>query len=229
MALVHQRYGMWFRQIFVLLLLLGLGWFRCFGLESADQLIQKVEKRYNGARTLTVNFTETYNFAGRRRPPESGVLTIKKMGKMRWDYSEPRGKLFISDGKSVFLYTSGDNRVEKVPLKSTEDVRAPLAFLLGRLDLKKEFRDFRVEPGDGGDWLDASAKTAGSPYSDIRMLVSAEGEIRRLVVEGRDGSTVDYSFSDEELNVPVSDATFQFKIPPGAQVVSSMDASGQGI
>ena len=60
----------------------------------------------------------------------------------------PAGKLFISDdGKTALLYTAGENRVEKMPLKDTEDMRAPLAFLLGRLDMKKEFRDFWLHPG----------------------------------------------------------------------------------
>jgi outer membrane lipoprotein carrier protein len=51
---------------------------------------------------------------------------------MRWDYLRPAGKLFISDGKTVYLYSASENRVEKMPLKDTEDMRAPLAFLLGQ-------------------------------------------------------------------------------------------------
>jgi outer membrane lipoprotein-sorting protein len=104
-----------------------------------------------------------------------------------------------------------------------------LAFLLGRLDLKKDFQNFRVQAGDGGAWLDASAKSARTPYSDIRMLVGAQGEIERLVVAGRDGSVVDYSFSGEKLNIPAPDSLFTFKIPPGAQVVDSVQMTGQGI
>lgn len=228
MALRTQRFGWAQRHFFITVTLLVLGSFRCFGQPGANELIQKVEKRYNEAHTLSVNFVESYSFAGHTRPPESGKLTIKKQGKMRWDYSSPRGKLFISDGKTVFLYTSGDNRVEKVPLKSTEDVRAPLAFLLGRLDLKREFGSFKVQGGEDGEWLDAAAKSARTPYADIRMLISADGEIKRLEIDARDGSVVGYSFSDEKLNVPVPDSAFQFQVPPGAEVVNSVDIAGQG-
>lgn len=130
---------------------------------STDTLIGKVQSRYNGARTLSVNFTETYTALGHERVPESGTLTLRKQGKMRWDYSRPAGKVFVSDGKNVFLYTAGDNRVEKVPLKDTEDMRAPLAFLLGRLDMKKEFGSFSVRAESGGEWLSASAKSERVP------------------------------------------------------------------
>jgi outer membrane lipoprotein carrier protein len=192
-----------------------------------DELIQRIEARYNNARTLQVNFTETYQVAGHPRPPESGTLTIKKQGKMRWDYSHPEGKLFISDGRNVFLYTAGDNRVEKVPLKNTEDMRVPLAFLLGHLDLKREFKDFQTRPGEGGTWLDAWPKTDHTPYTQVDMLVDASGEIRELKVAGRDQSVVAYTFSGEKLNPTVPDQLFRFTIPAGAQVVDSVDMSGQ--
>jgi outer membrane lipoprotein carrier protein len=208
-------------------LLLAVGSFRILALPSTDELIQAVQKRYNGAHTLTVNFVESYSIVGHSRPPESGLLTLRKQGKMRWDYTQPPGKLFISDGKSVFLYTARDNRVEKVPLKATEDMRAPLAFLLGRLDMKKEFRDFQVRGGEGGTWLEAKAKSDRVPYDSIQMLVGPDGSIRQLKVFGRDQSITGFSFSNEKLNPPAPDELFHFKIPPGAEVVNAVQFAAE--
>lgn len=192
-------------------------------LTPTDQIIRKVQDRYNGVRTLTVHFVENYSVLGHPRPSETGTLTLRKQGKMRWDYARPTGKLFISDGKEVFLYTAADNRVEKVPLKDTEDMRAPLAFLLGRLDMKKEFRDFQVRQSDGAMWLDAAAKTDRLPYEKIEMLVAPDGSIEKLNVVGRDQSLLSYTFTDEKLNPALSDSLFHFQIPPGAQVVDAVD------
>jgi len=146
---------------------------------------------------------------------------------MRWDYTRPAGKLFISDGKNVFLYTARDNRVEKVPLKDTEDMRAPLAFLLGRLDMKKEFREFQVRAGDGGTWLEASAKNDRVPYEKIQMLIAPDGEVRELKVLGRDQSELAYAFSNEQLNPPLDEAVFHFQIPAGAEVVDAVEFGPQ--
>jgi len=217
---------MFIRQSFVLALAL-VSSFGATAAPSADEIIHTVEKRYNEARSLSVSFEEAYSVAGHPRPAESGTLILRKPGKMRWEYTKPKGKLFISDGRSVFLYTSGDNRVEKIPLKSTEDMRAPFAFLLGHLDLRKDFRDFEVRDGNDGAWLDASAKSNHTPYEKVAMLVSRNGEIRHMNVFGRDQSVISYSFSDERLDPKAPSELFQFHIPPGAQVVNSAAAAGQ--
>lgn len=190
---------------------------------GVDQIITQVQNRYNAARTLSVDFVESYSLQGHPRPPETGTLRLRKQGKMRWDYRRPQGKVFVSDGKTVYLYTARDNRVEKVPLKDTEDMRAPLAFLLGRLELKKEFRNFEVRPGEGGAWLDASAKNDRIPYEQVQMLIAPDGEVKQLKVLGRDQSLLAYSFSQEQLNPPLSDAIFHFEIPPGAEVVDAIE------
>jgi len=195
---------------------------------SPDQLVRQVEHRYNSARTLTVHFVEHYKSEGHERRPEEGALTLRKVGKMRWDYSEPKGKLFISDGKNLYLYTADDNRVEQWNLKETEDMRAPLAFLLGHMDMEKEFDDFSTRPGPGGTWLDATAKNAHAPYESVKMLIAPDDSIRQLKIQGRDGSELSYDFDQEKLNVPVSDRLFQFTIPPGAEVVNSVGLNRQG-
>lgn len=102
-------------------------------------------------------------------------------------------------------------------------MRAPLAFLLGHLDMRKEFGGFQVHAGDGGTWLDASAKNDRTPYEQVQMLISPDGEVRELKVPGRDQSQTAYSFSNEQLNPPVSEASFHFQIPPGAEVVDAVE------
>lgn len=200
----------------------------CLPSAVSDQLAQQVQERYNSAKTLSVHFVENYEVQGRRRPAESGKLTLRKQGKMRWDYERPAGKLLISDGKTVYLYTASDNRVEKIPIRDTEDMRAPLAFLLGHLDFKKEFRDLQARPGDGGTWLEATAKNDQTPYARVEMLVEKDSSVGQLRVLGRDGSSMSFIFSGEILNPSVNDRLFQFEIPPGAEVVNAIELQDRG-
>ncbi|MGH9559475.1 MAG: LolA family protein, partial [Bryobacteraceae bacterium] len=95
-----------------------------------SKILQGIENRYNRARTLEVSFTESLTSQGRKRT-EKGELFLRKPGRMRWQYTSPAGKLFISDGKYIYSYLPAENRAEKMPFKETEDMRAPLAFLLG--------------------------------------------------------------------------------------------------
>lgn len=188
-----------------------------------NTLLKGIEQRYNRAKTLQIHFVESYSVQGRARKSESGELTLRKPGRMRWDYSAPEGKLFLSDGKDVYLYTPDAHRVEKGKLKSSEDMRAPLAFLLGKLDFSKEFRDFQVMP-DGANYLvTAKAKSDKLPYEQVQMLVTAEGQILRLAIHMQELSILTFQFDGEKVNPAVDDALFKFQLPAGATMV---DAEG---
>src|ERR1700730_14252823 len=111
-----------------------------------DALLKSVETRYNRAKTLQVVFHEEYTPQGKPRRSESGTLMLRKPRLMRWDYDQPKGKLFVSDGKYLWLCTPSENRAEKMKFQETEDLRAPLAFLLGKLNFEKEFRNLEERP-----------------------------------------------------------------------------------
>ncbi len=181
-----------------------------------NALLKGVEQRYNRARTLEVHFVESYTVQGQARKSESGQLTLRKPGRMRWDYTTPAGKLFVSDGKDVYLYTPETHRVEKTKLKASEDMRAPLAFLLGKLDFGKDFRDFDLKPEGKNYLITASAKTDKFPYEKVQMLVTPDDEIQRLVITLQDMSLLTFQLSDEKVNPAVNDALFKFQMPAGA-------------
>ncbi len=195
---------------------------------ALNTLIDGVEHRYNRAQTLAVDFTETYSILGHAKRPESGTVVLRKPGRMRWTYTQPAGKLFVSDGKNVFLYTASDNRVEKSKLKASEDMRAPMAFLLGKLDLKKQFKSFDFETRDGGSWLTATAANDRVPYEKVAMLIAPDFSIHRLMVTGRDQSVLDFAFSNEILNPQVAARAFEFTAPPGAEIVDAVSAGSEG-
>ena len=188
---------------------------------KTETLLKRVEHRYNSNITLTVHFSETYSGPGRAPRTETGTLYLLKPGKMRWEYTSPPGKLFISDGKNVYLYLPDSNRVQKMGLKETEDMRAPLAFLLGKLNFEREFQNLRARPDAGGTVITADAKSPNLPYTKVEFVLSPNLEIRKLHVVGQDQSVLDFSFDSERLNPAFSAGLFQFKAPAGAEVVES--------
>ncbi len=194
--------------------------------EGLTRVLKGIQDRYNHAKTLEVNFNETYTAEGRPRQSESGLLILRKPGRMRWEYAAPAGKLFVSDGKNVYLYTPEAKRVEKMPLKESEDMRAPLAFLLGKLDFQKEFRDFDMNPQGSDMVITAKAKSDKLPYESIRLTAAPDFEIKSLLITGQDKSVLAFNFSDEKLNPSVNDRAFTFQMPPGATLVTSEGAPG---
>jgi outer membrane lipoprotein carrier protein len=193
--------------------------------QSLDGLLKTVEARYNRTQSLKLDFSQSY--AGTKRPVqnESGVLYLHKPGRMRWEYTSPAGKVFISDGKEVVLYDPGEQRAEKSKLKESEDMRAPLAFLLGKLDFKKEFKSLGSRGVGSGasfeSWIVAEPKSDNLAYTKVEFLATPEGEIRRVRITGQDQSQLDFTFSNEQLNAPVAPTLFTFHPPPGVQVVEA--------
>ncbi len=184
-----------------------------------DTLLKTIEARYNRSQSLKLDFSETYAGTARPMQRESGVLYLRKPGRMLWDYTSPAGKVFLSDGKEVFQYTPADPQATRSKLKESDDMRAPLAFLLGKLDFAKEFKSFRTTPDPAGTWIVAEPKSENLAYSAVEFLAGPDGEIHRVVVTGQDGSKLDFAFSHEQLNAAVSPAMFTFHAPPGVPVV----------
>ena len=191
---------------------------------SVDPLLRKIEARYNRSQSLKLDFSETY--VGFKSPAQhdAGVLYLRKPGRMRWEYTTPAGKIFISDGKEVFLYTAGEPQAQKSKLKESADMRAPLAFLLGKLDFSKEFKSFQTRAEGGEMWITAQPKSDNLAYSKVEFLATPEGEIRRVRITGQDQSKLDFIFSNEQLNAPVTPAMFAFKAPPGVQIVDAEES-----
>ena len=184
-----------------------------------DNLLKTIEGRYNRTQSLKLDFSETYAGTGRPAQTESGVLYLRKPGRMRWEYASPAGKVFLSDGKEVFQYTPDDPQAIRSKLKESADMRAPLAFLLGKLDFAKEFKSFQTNTDPAGVWIVAEPKSENLAYSKVEFLASPDGEIHQVRVTGQDRSKLDFTFSNEQLNAPVSAAMFIFHAPAGVQVI----------
>ncbi len=187
---------------------------------DVSRILKGIEDRYNSTQTLELGFTEAYRSGGRQRV-EKGELFLRKPGRMRWQYSAPAGKLFVSDGKFIYSYTPQDNRAEKMKFKETDDMRAPLAFLLGRLNFSDDFREFRSHPDEGGVFITAIPKSDKLPYTEVSFLAAPDSTIRRLEVKGQDNSTLVFTFDNEKRDPPIQDSLFRFTPPAGAEFVDS--------
>ena len=182
-----------------------------------------VDNHYNHLRSLEAEFTEVYRGSGMDRT-ESGTLWLKKPGKMRWEYRSPKEKLFVSNGKDAWFYVPDDRQARKESAKKLEDVRSPLAFLLGKTKLEKELQGLSlapdVQPLNAGDLVLRGVPTAlADQISEIVLEISAENRIVRLIVQGVDGASTEYRFAEQKEDVAIADGRFDFKAPAGTEVV----------
>jgi len=184
---------------------------------------QAVDERYNHLRSLQAEFTEIYRGAGMERT-ESGTLWLKKPGKMRWEYRSPRDKLFLSDGKDAWFYVPGERQVRRTAVKKLDDLRSPLAFLLGKTKLEKELQGLSLAPdvtllAAGDVVLRGVPKSLADRVSQVLLEITPEHWIRRIMIEEVDGSVTEYRFSNYRQNVDLPDQRFQFVVPDRVEVI----------
>lgn len=195
------------------------------GTPEVKTLAAAVDAHYNHLRSLEAEFTELYRGSGMDRT-ESGTLWLKKPGKMRWEYRSPKAKLFVSDGKEAWFYVPEDQQARKESAKKLEDIRSPLAFLLGKTKLEKELRDLSLAP-------DVTPLTAGNvvlrgipvalsdEMSEVVLEVTPENRIARILLQSMDGSVTEYRFTQQKEDVAISDGRFGFKPPAGTEIVDA--------
>lgn len=183
------------------------------------RLLRGVEERYNRPRTVQIQFEQTLKGHGGAPRREAGTLYLLRPGRMRWDYQRPKGKFFLVDGKNVYFYSPNIGRVEKSPLKESDDMRAPLAFLIGRLDFQRYFREFRSRPEGGNTHIVAKPKSDRAPYAAVEFLATPEHRIAALKVIGHDESVMEFVFSSEVINPRLDENLFTFQPLPEVEVI----------
>jgi len=190
---------------------------------DVKSLAAAVDTHYNHLRSLETEFTEVYRGSGMERT-ETGTLWLKKPGKMRWEYRSPREKLFVSDGKDAWFYVPADRQARKTQAKKLEDLRSPLAFLLGKTKLEKELRGLSLAPdvaplASGNVVLRGVPQALADRVSEVLVEVTPDHRIARIVIQEVDGAATEYRFGDMKEDVAIADGQFDFKPPAGTETV----------
>ena len=191
--------------------------------EDIRQLARAVDDHYNHLRSLQADFTEIYRGEGAERV-ESGTLWLKKPRKMRWEYRSPKEKLFISDGKAVWFYLPAERQLRKTTLRKLDDLRSPLAFLLGKTKLENELRGLskvvdQSPLSPGNTLLRGVPQTMAGQANEVQLEITPSNQIVRIVLLEADGATTEFRFAGWKENLELSDSRFQFTPPPGVENV----------
>ena len=182
-----------------------------------------VDEHYNHLHSLQAEFTELYRGSGMERT-EKGTLWLKKPGKMRWEYRSPREKLFVSDGRDAWFYVPGDRQAWKTPVRKLDDLRSPLAFLLGKTKLEKQLQGLSLAP-DVPPLRPDDTVLRGVPQgmedrvSEVLLEVTPDHQLARIEISEKDVSVTEYRFTGQKEDVPVSDERFRFSPPVGTESV----------
>jgi len=191
----------------------------------AAELARALQKKYESVADFSADFVHVYEGGIlRKRITERGTLLVKKPGKMRWTYTSPEQKLFVSDGAKMYSYIPEDRQVIVTSLPAGDQAGSPVLFLAGKGNIQ---RDFKVSYADVPEQLADTYALKLVPvehqqdYDWLVLEVDRQNlGIRALVTTDAQGGRSAFTFSNLKENIGLPDKDFIFKIPRGVDVVT---------
>lgn len=194
---------------------------------AADGVAKQVQAHYQTIKDFTADFSHTYEGGAlRRKTTEQGAVLIKKPGRMRWNYTKPEQKVFVSDGIKIYAHVPADRQVTVSSMPSDDKASTPILFLVGKGDLVRDYTVSFAEPVAGVTFpadsyaLKLTPRVKVPEYEWLILVVDKSFKLQMLVARDSQSGTSTFTFTNLKENVGLKDSQFNFTIPRGADVIT---------
>ena len=192
---------------------------------TADTVAQDVQRKYERVSDFSADFVHSYRGGVlKQQATERGTLLVKKPGKMRWEYTAPEKKLFVSDGHKIYSYIPQDRQVMVGTMPRDEHAPTPALFLTGKGNLTRDFTaafDKVAEAPPGSIALKLTPRRREPEYESLTLVVDPKTfSLQMLITVDAQGGRSAFTFSNLKENVGITDNQFVFKIPRNVDVVT---------
>lgn len=187
---------------------------------AAEALARRLDKHHQSLGDMTATFVQTYRSGLMQREiRESGTVSIKRPGRMRWEYVKPEKKLFVADGTTFYFYVPADRQV--IVRKSAGERGIPSLLLSGRSGILSEFAvALETSSTPGRQRLRLTPRKADPEVETVFLEVDEGVRVRSIEVLDPQGSRSRFLFDQIRENVGLRESLFQFRVPKGVEVVT---------
>lgn len=208
---------------------------------DANTAVQNIQKFYAGIHQVRAKFRQTVKNAmfGTEKTSD-GTVWLAKPGKMRWDYTERKGKdtfvkkSFISNGKTLYVVEHDNKQVMKKNLQQ-DLMPVAVSFLYGSGDLGKEF-NAELDPKSGygtkGDIvLKLTPKQPSAQYKNLYLVANpSDFHVKESIIIDSSNNVNHFRFFEPDFDSPIKDSWFEFSPAsvPSYRVIDADQAAQQG-
>jgi outer membrane lipoprotein-sorting protein len=175
---------------------------------QAASSLSQVSGHLRAVDTMTANFSQT----DRRGQVLNGTITLKRPGKIRFQYQKGVPLLIVGDGKAINIIDYQVRQVQRWPIGNS-----PLAVLL---DPRKDLSRFARVIQDNGQSLVVQARDPKRPeYGTITLNFSkSAGSPGGLLLQGwtmldSQNNRTTIRLSNQRFNIAVADNAFRWTDP----------------
>ena len=191
----------------------------------AVETARALQQKYDRVQDFTADFVHSYEGGVlKKKSTERGTVQIKKPGRMRWDYTSPEKKVFVSDGRKVYSYIPADKQVMVSDMPADDHATTAVLFLAGKGNLT---RDFSVSYAEGDETPDTwvlrlDPRQQQRDYDWLVIGIDRKTlQIRTLTAADQQGGRSSFAFSNYRENAGLAEKLFEFKIPRGVDVITA--------
>lgn len=197
---------------------------------SADAVARDLQKKYDRVNDFSADFVHSYRGGVlKQQATERGRMMVKKPGKMRWDYTAPEKKSFVSDGHKMYSYLPKDRQVIVGTVPVQDQAATPVLFLTGKGNIARDYAvvfDKVAEAPAGSIALRLTPKKREAEYDWLTLVVEPGSlNLQMLITVDPQGGRSAFTFSNLKENVGLADNLFVFKMPRNVDLIT--DAGGK--
>jgi len=186
-----------------------------------DKIMDKVEKKYAVA-GFSARFVQKSTLKAMDiTDSASGKITVKRPGKMRWEYEEPDIQIIVTDGKDLWVYRPDDNQVMIGEFPSFFGDGKGASFLSDIRLIRQKF-NITLENTDSNDYyiLKLLSVKKTNDLSYINLSISKKTfYLEEIVTYNSYGDETRIKLIDIKLLEDPDDSIFIFDIPYGTDVL----------
>lgn len=198
---------------------------------SARSVADAAQSFYDRVDTLEARFSQRYHHRIYQRTQTStGRLRFDDVGRMRFDYDAPNGKVIVSNGVNLVAYEPGEGgagQYLKAPV-SEDGLHSGFAFLTGQARILDDYR-VRLLDNERYRWrghvLELRPRAADPNVRRILLFVDGRtdtfGVVHRVRIDDHEGNQNQFTLRSMRLNRGLGDQAFSFRPPAGARRVGA--------
>ena len=176
---------------------------------QANGDLAKAVEALRGITTMQANFTQS----GRDGARVTGVMTLKRPGRIRFQYQKDAQLLIVSDGKALTLIDYEVRQVQRWPISNS-----PLGALL---DPKRDVMKYgKLQPTADPNVISVEVRDTKHPeYGVITMIFQKRGsapgglELSSWVALDSQNQRTTVRLSGHRYGIAVPDSTFRYNDP----------------
>ena len=192
---------------------------------TAEAVAKDLQQKYDRVMDFSADFVHSYRGGVlKQQATERGRLVVKKPGKMRWEYTAPERKLFVSDGRKIYSYIPQDKQVVVSTMPQDAEAPTPALFLTGKGNITRDFTaafDTVADAPAGSLALKLTPRRREPEYESLTLVVEPKSmRLQMLITIDAQGGRSAFTFSNLKENIGVADNQFVFQMPRNVDVVT---------